>query len=223
MGICVDLDSHDELSIKFSKMKEECLRLYRKVEMKGSMISKNHLREGVSVEDVGMRIADIITEFDLKIWITATRGDPGISTKLFVPSNRSKGVLPKDIARELLLERISGYTGLVDNNGKYLMIWDLSDTQELSDFSNLIENYVNPYNGKKTCPSIIPNILGGLSHEWPELQLCDLIANFSLNHLADGYFDDCDKMKSRVFKKHIYPLLMKGENGIDGIGWKVYF
>lgn len=62
-------------------MKEECLRLYRKVEMKGSMISKNHLREGVSVEDVGMRIADIITEFDLKIWITATRGDPGISTK----------------------------------------------------------------------------------------------------------------------------------------------
>jgi hypothetical protein len=69
---------------------------------------------------------------------------------------------------------------------------------------------------------IIPNILGGLSHEWPELQICDVIANFALNYIADGKFEDCIKEKSDAFKKHIYPRLMSGIRGIDGIGWKRY-
>lgn len=221
-GICVDSAQHDDLSERFYDMKKECMRHYEE-EMKGIKISKNHLNTGITADDVGRHVADIIKEFGLNVWVTATRWSPNLPTGKFIASNTSKGVLPKDIARELLMERISGYADMKREEGKYIIIWDLSDTQELDDFSRLIRAYVNPHSGKKVCPSIIPNILGGLSHEWPELQLCDIIANFALNYAADGIFKDCDMVKSRAFKEHIFPNLMRGRGKIVGVGWKAYY
>lgn len=150
VGICADMSTHDELSIQFQSLKRDCMRMYEKKELKGSGVSGNKLKDGVTADDIARRIAESIDEFNLKVWITSTCNNPETPTSMFIPSNPSKGVLPKDIARELLMERISGYANHMGDD-RYIIIWDLSDTQELDDFSKLIEEYVNPHNRRKLC------------------------------------------------------------------------
>ena len=142
----------------------------------------------------------------------------------FTPSNEKHGLQAKDIARELLLERFSiklNYEGGWDKIN--LLIWDLSDNNELADFSSSVGSYVNPHDKNEVNHSIIPHILGGLSHEWAELQIADLVSNYALNYVADGIYDDADQEKSDAFKKHIYPKLHSNNGIIDGIGYKLLF
>lgn len=104
----------------------------------------------------------------------------------------------------------------------YQLIWDLSDNNELAHFSAIVSSYVNPHNNKRISPLIIPHILGGLSHDWAELQIADLISNYALNYSAHGIFSDCDEEKSDAFSKHIYPILHARGGKIKGYGWKFF-
>ena len=129
----------------------------------------------------------------------------------------------KDVSRELLLERLSGYVEHYGFNRKHQLIWDLSDQQEMCHFSRTISEYVISNTESKLHPAIIPHLLAGLSHEWAELQIADVISNFALNYSAHGVYDDADAEKAEAFRKHIYPKLCKNANGaVDGVGWKIY-
>lgn len=224
VGVCSKFEDHLNITTSLNELKTKCMRTYNK-ELKGTDISRNHLNPGITKQNVAEGIAKIIDDYDLKVWVTVMEWEEDMSNMPFVPSNPKKGLQAKDIAREMLLERISGYAKYYGEklNETYQLIWDLSDVQELIDFSTVTSSYVVPYSGKKINNKIIPHILGGLSSDWAEIQIADFISNFALNYNADGHFADCDKEKSDAFKEHIYPKLVCNASGkIKGIGWKKY-
>ena len=105
-----------------------------------------------------------------------------------------------------------------------LLVWDLSDSSELADFSAITSSYVNPHDHNKLNSTIVPHILGGLSHDWAELQIADLISNYALNYVADGTYDDADKDKSKAFEQYLYPVLQHSNRGkVFGTGFKLIF
>ncbi|MGE4212299.1 MAG: DUF3800 domain-containing protein [Candidatus Methanomethylophilaceae archaeon] len=218
-GILSTLYTHGTLTDDFQKMKEKLMRNPLE-EFKGSTVPK-HLLDGKTEGDVAIEISNLMRKYDMTAWITATdRSYAQGSVRAFVPSN-PKGLQAKDITRELLLERVSGYVNLhSDDSCIYQLIWDLSDVSELIDFSAVTSNYVNPHNNKSLNMQIIPKILGALSHDWVELQIADIFSNFALNHIAMGKFTDADERKSQAFKEYLYPMLAKSNKGTDGVGWK---
>lgn len=224
VGVMINLDHHKEISESLNNIKKKDMRLYNK-ELKGTDISKNHLNEGISKMTVAEDISSLIKGYNLTVFVTASNMSPAIKAMegKFTASNTKNGLQAKDIARELLLERISitlNYRS--DVKMQNLLIWDLSDNNELIDFSAITGSYVNPHDKRKLNDTIIPHILGGLSHEWAELQIADIISNYALNYVADGYYDDVDKEKSEAFKQCIYPMLHRSDKGrINGVGLKV--
>ncbi|MGE0015219.1 MAG: DUF3800 domain-containing protein [Candidatus Methanomethylophilaceae archaeon] len=219
-GILSMLDTHGTLTEDFQKMKEILMRNPSE-EFKGSIVPK-HLLEGKTENDVATEISNLMRKYEMTAWITATdRNYAQGSVGTFVPSNPKKGLQAKDIARELLLERVSGYVNIQNNDScVYQLIWDLSDVYELIDFSHVASNYVDPHNKRSLNPQIIPKILGALSHDWVELQIADVLSNFALNYIAMGKFDDADREKSQAFKEHLYPMLARSSKRRDGVGWK---
>ena len=215
------LDMHGTLTTDFQEMKNRLMRNPQE-ELKGGIVPK-HLLEGKTAEDVAIEIADIMKKYNMNAWITGTNRDFAKNTnRYFVPSNKKSGLQAKDVARELLLERISGYVKKQNQESHiYQLIWDLSDVSELIDYSAITSNYVDPHSGRALSPQIIPKILGALSHDWVELQIADILSNYALNHIAYGKFPDADKDKSVAFKKHLFPLLARSARGIKGVGWKI--
>jgi len=202
------------------------MRLYNR-ELKGTDISRNHLNPGVDKMSVAKDISDLILRYNMIVFVTASNMSPAIKRleKKFTASNVKNGLQAKDIARELLLERISislNYKRTKDMLN--LLVWDLSDNNELADFSAITGSYTNPHDHKKLNCTIVPHILGGLSHDWAELQIADLISNYALNYVADGIYIDADREKSEAFKKYLYPVLHCDKNGkIEGVGFKKIF
>lgn len=220
-GVLSRLDTHGTLTADFQEMKNRLMRNPME-EFKGSVVPK-HLLEGKTAEDVAIEISELMKKYDMCAWITGTNRDFAQSCKkYFIPSNIKKGIQAKDVARELLLERVSGY---VKNQNQefytYQLIWDLSDVSELIDFSAITSTYVDPHSKRALCLQIIPKILGALSHDWVELQIADVLSNFALNKIADGKFPDADKEKSVAFKKYLYPRLTRSARGTVGVGWKL--
>lgn len=145
-----------------------------------------------------------------------------ISSSNFIASN-GKVIQAKDVSRELLMEKLSEYAERRGGDRKHQLIWDLSDQQEMCHFSSTISEYIIPANKKKLHHSIIPYLLAGLSHEWAELQIADVISNFALNYSAHNMYDDADAEKAEAFRKHIFPRLCSdGDGYINGTGWNVY-
>jgi len=223
-GVCAKFEDHDEITESLFEMKKKCLRLYNQ-ELKGGATSKSNLNPDITKEDVAKELGNIISKHGLKVWVISTRYSDRIQNSNFIPSN-GKVVMAKDVSRGLLLERLSGYVEYYGGSDqRYQLVWDLSDQQEMSHFSHTISEYVNPHNNKKVCPEIIPYLLAGLSHEWAELQIADVISNFALNYSAHPRYDDVDVdvEKAIAFEKHIHPKLCCNANGrIDGVGWKMY-
>jgi hypothetical protein len=189
-------------------------------ELKGVNIPK-YLIPGVFSETVAIEISKVIEKHDLKIWITGTKKQSVEKySSTFIPSNPKGKLQAKDITRELLLERISGHAPDTTED-TYLLIWDLSDVGELNHFSAIASKYENPRSNKRLKDCVIPRILGSLSHDWEEIQIADVIANFALNYVAIGMFRDADAEKGSAFKKYIYPKLASSYKGINGVGWKM--
>ena len=221
-GVCVKFEDHDSISDSVYEMKKRCFRLYNQ-ELKGGSTSPSSLNSGVTKEDVAKEIGQIITQYQLKVWTVSTRYSDKILQSKFISSN-GRSIQAKDVSRELLMEGLSDHAECHEHNQKYQLIWDLSDQQEMSDFSSTISKYINPHSKKKVCNAVIPFLLAGLSHEWAELQIADVVSNYALNYSAAAKrYPDADLMKADAFKKYIYPVLMQDANGaIEGAGWKVY-
>jgi hypothetical protein len=220
-GVLSMLDVHGTLTTDFQEMKNRLMR-NPKEELKGSTVPK-HLIDRKSADDVAKEVSDLMKKYGMIAWITGTdRNYAQKQSGCFIPSNAKKGLQAKDIARELLLERISGYVELQSQDDYiYQLIWDLSDVSELIDYSAITSTYVDPHIKKALSPQIIPKILGALSHDWVELQIADILSNFALNYVADGKFPGADKDKSEAFKKHLCPRLAQSARGRVGVGWKL--
>jgi len=220
-GVCANFEDHDKITESLFEMKKRCMRLYNQ-ELKGGSTSKSNLNPEITKETVAEELGRIVSKYGMKVWVVATRYSHKIPTSNFIPSN-GKVVQAKDVSRELLLERLSGYAEYYGSDRKYQLIWDLSDHQEMCHFSRTISEYVNPHSKKKFHSAIIPYLLAGLSHEWAELQIADVIANFALNYSAHGIYKDVDEEKAKAFEKHLYPKLCSNAYGvIEGVGWKMY-
>ena len=222
VGVLANIDDHNSITADLLELKKKTMRLYNK-EMKGTDRSANHMNPGVTKENVAERLSELIKKHKLEITVTATNMSPRLNALIskFTPSNEKKGLQAKDVSRELLLERISMMAENTSHVGRtQIIIWDLSDVGELTDFSKITESYQNPHSLKKLHSTIIPHVLGGLSHEWAELQIADLVSNYAINYIARNE-SDADPEKSKAFKKHLYPVLHSHNRRIDGIGFKV--
>lgn len=223
VGVFSNLDNHQRITEELQSIRKKNMRLYNK-ELKGTDISRNHLNPGINKMTVAKDLSDLIMKYKLSVFVTASNMSPSIKRleSKFTASNVKNGLQAKDIARELLLERISIFLNYKRTKDMLnLLIWDLSDNNELVDFSAITGSYTNPHDHNKLNCTIIPHILGGLSHDWAELQIADLISNYALNYVADGVYDDADKEKSEAFKEYLYPVLQQSRTGkIEGIGFK---
>gem|GEM_PF-1974747 len=222
VGVLARLADHKALTEDLYEMRRRCMRLYNK-EMKGVDLSPNHLNLGVTIDDVARDLAALIRKYGLTVIVTGANKSPMLDRQTkFVPSNEKKGLQAKDVARELMLERLSlRFDHDSTGSCQGLLVWDISDNNELIDFSKVVGSYVNPHNNKKPNERIIGHILGGLSHEWAEIQIADLVSNYALNYMADGIFEDANKEKSDAFKKHLYPALYHMYGRALGYGYKV--
>ena len=224
VGVLSNLDKHQAITEDLNSIRKKNMRLYNR-ELKGTDISKNHLNPGIDKMIVAKDISDLVTKYDMHIFVTASNMATSIKRleNKFTASNVKNGLQAQDIARELLLERLSIFLNYKRTKSMLnLLVWDLSDNNELMDFSAITESYVNPHDHKKLNSTVIPHILGGLSHEWAELQIADLISNYALNYVADGIYSDADKEKSDAFKLYLYPVLQSNNHGeIEGTGFKI--
>lgn len=222
VGVLARISEHDAIAADLFSLKKKCMRLYNK-EMKGTDLSPNHFNPGITKASVAKDLSELIKKYKFSIFVTAANMSPDLihQTK-FTASTEKRGLQAKDIARELLLERFSIMLNYQHSStNKNMLIWDLSDNNELADFSKIIGSYQNPHDGKKPNPTIIPHLLGGLSHEWAELQIADLVSNFAINYITDGICTDSDKDKSTAFKEFIYPVLHQRGGKVEGIGLKI--
>ncbi len=226
VGVLSNIDNHQAVAEDLNLIRKKNMRLYNK-ELKGTDISRNHLNPGIDKMIVAKDISELISKYNMSVFVTASNMAPSIKKleSKFTASNVKNGLQAKDIARELLLERISIFLNYKRTKDMLnLLVWDLSDNNELADFSAITGSYVNPHDHKKLNSTVVPHILGGLSHDWAELQIADLVSNYALNYVADGIYDDADKEKSDAFKKYLYPILQHGNSGkVEGTGFKLMF
>jgi len=166
-------------------------------------------------EDIGHLLDDVNAD----VWMTTTRYDshpiPGL------PSDAPA----KAKARQFLFERVNMHLDDYGHaDGQYLIVWDLSDPQELTDFSASVAHFYNPHNGNNISSRLAPAVLGGLSHDWAGLQLADVIANYALHYVGHQLgLTKCHPEKAAAFRQHLYPRLMEGPYGsCVGYGWKTW-
>jgi len=224
VGVLAKIADHEPLEADLLALRKKCMRLHNK-EMKGVDLSPNHFNPGITKSSVAQDLGELIRKYHLAIFVTASNMSPKLARQTkFTPSNEKTGLQAKDIARELLLERLSIMLNYKRaNTDLNLLIWDLSDNNELADFSKIIGSYRNPHDGKTPNPRIIPHLLGGLSHEWAELQIADLVANYAINYLASRHYDDADTEKSQAFEQYLKPVLHNRNGKITGIGLKIMY
>lgn len=186
-------------------------------ELKGSDMPHN-LLPGSSTADVALGVSTLLSQVGAHAWITGTRHGvhplPGLPT-----INR----FPKDITRQLLFERVNGFLNL----GNYipyewLIIWDISDEQELGDFSRNVATFQNAFIQTSINPRLAPAVLGGLSHDWSGLQIADVVANFALHKIGrDQNIQGTNRQKARDFDQFIEPQLQRTASG-QLVGWKFW-
>jgi len=186
-------------------------------ELKGSAVTK-YLRIGASVLDVAEDVGNILDDVGAHCWAVASSHGSNPPVNLHLPHPRAK-----DIARQLLLERINGLLIAGYHHPDHsLIVWDISTQQELQDFSASIANFRNTYDGTPRSDRLAPAALGGLSHDWSGLQTADIIAHCALHYLGLQSSMAGSKVdKARAFKEHFLPRLQK-DSKADLVGWKVW-
>jgi hypothetical protein len=103
-----------------------------------------------------------------------------------------------------------------------LIIWDISDQQELQDFSASIAEFRNAYDGTPRSQRLVPAALGGLSHDWSGLQTADVVAHCALHYLGlQESLPGSRKEKAEAFRSKFLPRLQRSNKG-ELIGWKVW-
>jgi len=98
--------------------------------------------------------------------------------------------------------------------GRWLLIWDITDQQELCDFSRTISRLRDTTYGAQPNNRLVPALLGGLSHDWSGLQAADLFANMALHRqgMALGLLG-ARAEKATAFRRHLEPCLQRDARG----------
>lgn len=188
-------------------------------EVKGSAIPKQ-LVPGITVDSFVGDMGELWDNVGGKAWVVGSRD--GVNPPV---GYHGQNPLAKEIVRQILLERVSGYLDAgYGGPGSYLIVWDISDLRELIDFSKNTSVFQNGINGKPINNRLAPAILGGLSHDWGGLQFADLIAHCSLHQCAclnKGLNIPFNQEKKDAFDNHVYPRLVKDGYG-NTVGWKYW-
>lgn len=203
-------------------------------EIKGAG-TPSRLRRESSLDDVSGALVDLLHDCEGIAWTTATHR--GVNP---MPDRARKVLLdqPKDIARQLLFERLNRYIGCDEKHAKHLLIWDLSHQQELDDFSHFVAGFNDGlYTHQGRNPLMAGALLGGLSHDWGGLQIADWFAHMGLHYYgragARGHFehehrskgpkDDARQDKEDTFRKILWNALQSNKaDQPNGAGYKTW-
>ena len=185
-------------------------------ELKGSGL-RWYLKREFSVSDVATRVASVLDNAGAHVWVCASRaGSP--------PLRRAHGpYLAKDTARQLLLERINGFAVPAYFPPKsWLLLWDISEAQELSDFSGAIRRFRDLVSFYPRSPVLLPRLMGAPSHDWGGLQLADFLAHFGLHFAAQKLnLTEHSHDKAKAFEDLFLPRLRRDSKGKIP-GWKLW-
>ncbi len=209
-AVAVPFERARDLNARIDDLRRQNFRA-RNLEVKGSEIP-HELARGRSTGNVAADVANLLKGFDAHVWIaSATR--------------KANGPQTKGAARQLVLERVNGFLNLgMYHPAHWLIVWDVSDVQELIDFSHSVSDFKNEYSGDARNDRLFPSILGGLSHDWGGLQVADVVSNFALHYRGRELgFPDANIDKADAFQQSIWPRLQATANGtVAGCGWKTW-
>jgi hypothetical protein len=208
-AVALPFERARELKADLDLVRVACFRS-RVREIKGHLVKRAELLAGVTVEDVAHGVCATFQRYDGHAWIAATRvGCP------VPPGFGAPPPLTKDVARQLLLERINGFLG----TGRYapanwLLVWDVGNVQELIDLSSSVSTFADGYSGTAINPRLYPVVLGGLSHDWAGVQIADLFGHLALHKVGvDLGIPDANPSKAIAFDRHIEPCLQRDAGG----------
>lgn len=208
VALAVPFERARELNSRMDELRAQNFRS-RVKEVKGSDVP-HEMARGRTADALGRDLAALLQGFDSHIWIVAA-------------SRQTDGPTTKGAARQLVLERVNGFLNL----GRYepahwIIVWDVSDVQELGDFSRSVSQFRNAFSGEPRNDRLFPAVLGGLSHDWGGLQAADLVSNFALHFRGrELAFPDVSVDKARAFEAHLMPCLQKTAAG-NVVGWKTW-
>jgi hypothetical protein len=185
-------------------------------ELKGSGL-RWYLKKESSMEEVARRVAAILDGAGAHVWICASRaGSP--------PLRSLQGpYFVKDTVRQLLLERINGYAVPAYFPPKsWMLLWDISEAQELSDFSGAIRRFKDLVSFRSRSAVLLPRLLGAPSHDWGGLQVADFLAHFGLHFAGEKLgLADHSPTKSKLFEDVFMPRVKRDSMG-KIVGWKLW-
>jgi hypothetical protein len=207
-ALAVAFDRARELNGRIDMLRTLNFRARLK-EVKGSEVP-HELARGRSIDDLAKDLAAILREFDAHIWVAAV-------------CRQSDGPATKRTARQLVLERVNGFLNRGDYQpAQWLTVWDVSDVQELGDFSRNVSEFRNAFSAEPRNDRLVPSVLGGLSHDWGGLQAADLLSNFALHFRGRQMaFPDVNLAKAQAFETHLKPCLQTTQTG-NLVGWKTW-
>jgi len=168
-------------------------------ELKGKHMP-NRLLDGTSIDQAIHEIGDLLVKVKAVVWVAGVRQNPNPPINQ-IPSK----LVVKDIARKSILEGINDYlnTGTHSPN-HFLIIWDISDEQELEDFSRNVATFRHARTQVLPNPRLAHAILGGLSHDWNGLQIADIIAHCALHRMGlQSSLPDANPIKAKSFERYL--------------------
>ena len=184
-------------------------------EIKGADIPHG-LNQGKSTTDVARDVGNLVEENRLNCWIVGSHQGVNPPTGL-----SQSNPMVKEIVRHLLLERINhSLHTTFPGDTSYMTIWDISDQQDLQDFSRSVSAFNDLYRNTPRSKRMVPAVLGGISHDWSGLQIADILANYGLHHICviDGS-PGGRKNKADDFGLYLKPRLQRDARN-DPLGWK---
>jgi hypothetical protein len=222
-GVCVPWDRLDGLAQDVRSLISKNLT-GSLPELKGFDIER-HLRPQSSIDAVAQDVAEAVQGSNSKIWVVAAASGAGSVPGLaaIIQRTYNRPVLPKDNARQLLLERVNGYAvPKYHPAGSWLLVWDLSQAHELRDFSRSVVEFQNLSSGSLLRGAMVPALLGGLSHDWAPIQIADFYANLALNLRAQQMgIVDATIAKANAFSNRLMQTLVRDSTG-KLVGWKTW-
>jgi hypothetical protein len=184
-------------------------------EVKGSAIPRHLLRKSTS-SDVARDLGLLLDAVEAWVWVAAAGHGATAPSSLGPP----EGFQAKDIARHLLLGRVSaalGAAGLPAD--RVLHVWDLTDAQELRDLGRSLRGHHPREADLDDRPA--PAVLGGLSNEWSGLQVADVVANFALHRVGfDRNLVDAYAPKAKDFDLYFRHRLQR-DPASGALAWDV--
>ena len=162
-ALAVVVERARELNGRIDRLRTLNFR-FRLEEVKGSEVPRG-LARGRSIDNPAKDLAAIHRELGDRIWVVAVR-------------RQSDGLATKRTARWLVLERVNGFLNRGDYEpARWITGCDVSDVQELGDFSRNISEFRNVSSAEPRSDRLVPSVLGGTSHDWGGLQSADLLSN----------------------------------------------